>query len=969
MAETPSNTPAFDEYLKSSAEAPASAAQPPSEMTAEANIPHDAMMNVVNPMGEIVSVPAHEVVQKDLFSNGYSPAPAEDIQELKNQRDYGGPLDQLNTAIRGYGNIATMGAFPLIERTASALLGQDYDAERVAKTNEANPLAKGLGMGAGLVGPGGVIKAVEQGAEALIAPAVEKIAPYVPALVAKIGSATVKGAVENVIVSGIDEISKLNAGDPRQNVDTALADLKFSALLGGGTSLGLGIASPIFKAGTAKVGNVLNAIKDRLGGIEGQTAEEVKEAVKASGIEPSPVMKSVLSKNEGAIESFKDLRQSPSPAGLQTAKAETQYRQELSNGILDSFGHTPESFDKVIGQSEAKSGERIGNILADEFEQKVAPLAREFEELKVKKAGQPLVKDQLVTDPLNPYANKMIPGTTSQISDELSQLAQREGWTSDSDAMKVLNRTIKNLPEAETIGDLTKQATRIGKENFDTLNPSLNRDVQQIIKVIREGETNATMSALAEEAPGLVERHQLARKAWAEVSDLKEALQSKLNLKGGSYNSNEAFIKNIRETSAENAEKLLRKVTKGDDVYLSKLLSEQFPTTAREVQNHQLNELFDVSTKGASAGEKINPTRFFSELDRLSPEMKQALIPQASVEKLEGIRAMFDHLKELNKDRNFSNTGPTGWRLFKNMPGTALAMVSALTGHNPAVSGLIGLMTETVGRNAPDAMKLSMLKFLGSSQPVEAAGFKTMVDYFHHLAKGEAATSEAVKNLFKAGREVAPQAFSSEKERSKMDQQLLKLQTSPETLLNMNHQLGHYMPEHQTALAEKITSVSQYLNSLRPQTGKALPLDAEPKPTKIQTEAYHQALDLAAHPLSILQKVKDNTLTAQDMTHFRTMYPGLFTRLQEKVTTQMAEAVNRGDKIPYGNRMSLSLFLGQPLDSTMTPQAIQMLQTKPVQTPSQQQDQHAKHSMTALNKLSANAQTPGQAREAQRLSR
>jgi hypothetical protein len=89
----------------------------------------------------------------------------------------------------------------------------------------------------------------------------------------------------------------------------------------------------------------------------------------------------------------------------------------------------------------------------------------------------------------------------------------------------------------------------------------------------------------------------------------------------------------------------------------------------------------------------------------------------------------------------------------------------------------------------------------------------------------------------------------------------------------------------------------------------------------------------------------------------------------QKLTNEMIGVTEKEMSIPYKTKMSLSLFMGQPLDSTMTPQFIQATQMPAKPLPSEQSStptQNAKHSMTALNKLPGMYQTPSQSRESYR---
>jgi hypothetical protein len=94
--------------------------------------------------------------------------------------------------------------------------------------------------------------------------------------------------------------------------------------------------------------------------------------------------------------------------------------------------------------------------------------------------------------------------------------------------------------------------------------------------------------------------------------------------------------------------------------------------------------------------------------------------------------------------------------------------------------------------------------------------------------------------------------------------------------------------------------------------------------------------------------------------------------MANKITTQMAAARSKGETIDYKTRMGLSLFLGQPLDSTMSPMAIQAAQP-PSPQPMQQQGGGSKKpsakASTSMNKEAKEHQTQSQAAESDRAGR
>ncbi len=137
-----------------------------------------------------------------------------------------------------------------------------------------------------------------------------------------------------------------------------------------------------------------------------------------------------------------------------------------------------------------------------------------------------------------------------------------------------------------------------------------------------------------------------------------------------------------------------------------------------------------------------------------------------------------------------------------------------------------------------------------------------------------------------------------------------------------NDGLANVYPEQNVLLQAARGRMNNYLNSLRPQKHAArLAFDADPN-QKQQKKVYNKALDMAIEPLSIVGKIQKGTLDPEDLTHFNNLHPELGGVLQKKITEQIIHSQLKGEKPPYKVRQSLSLFMGAPLATEMTPQSI-----------------------------------------------
>jgi hypothetical protein len=193
-------------------------------------------------------------------------------------------------------------------------------------------------------------------------------------------------------------------------------------------------------------------------------------------------------------------------------------------------------------------------------------------------------------------------------------------------------------------------------------------------------------------------------------------------------------------------------------------------------------------------------------------------------------------------------------------------------------------------------------------------------------------------------------------------------QIDPTKLSEVTGNLAHYMPDHASAAGETIGRVVSYLNSIKPPTGRQSPLDPPRKPNSFEKASYKNALQIAQQPLIILQKMKDGTLTMKDMEAGHSMYPELMEGFRAKLMAKIVDVEHADIAIPYKTRLSLSLFMGQPLESSIMPQNIMASQSPPPVSNKGPQSTGgpSQASINGLKDSVQASQTPQQARSANR---
>lgn len=250
--------------------------------------------------------------------------------------------------------------------------------------------------------------------------------------------------------------------------------------------------------------------------------------------------------------------------------------------------------------------------------------------------------------------------------------------------------------------------------------------------------------------------------------------------------------------------------------------------------------------------------------------------------------------------------------------------------------------------------------------------FKSSLDFVVNVLKGDKLLSSGAENLFKAGAEIIPKQLIPNLATREKTEKALEYAANPENMGKVGGHLSHYMPNHAVAAAMTATRASQYFSALKPKVVQNSPLDEPSTPDPYAKAAYDRQLDIAAQPLLLLKHAKDGTLQPQDVQTVQTVYPHLVEKMASQAFEAMTKVVSEGKEIPYSKRMSLSLLLGQPLDSTLTSPVMQSIilanAPKNAQASQTMGGKHravSRSTASTQEKVNQSYATPLQAREAE----
>lgn len=223
------------------------------------------------------------------------------------------------------------------------------------------------------------------------------------------------------------------------------------------------------------------------------------------------------------------------------------------------------------------------------------------------------------------------------------------------------------------------------------------------------------------------------------------------------------------------------------------------------------------------------------------------------------------------------------------------------TDHAIASHGLYHLMTKTGYSKSPDP-----------TMPAQ--------EFVKHSKTGARLLDSHSKQVFEKSKiDLDPTGTQALKEH------LDTVAKNPQQLMNVGGNIGEYLPTNAASIAAKTASAVTYLQGIAPHNTQNLPLDKIVQPTKQRQAAYDRQLHVAQNPLSTLNGVKTGMLKPVDVITLKTIYPELYLQMRNKATEALIDAKTNGKTIRYKQKQGLATLIGQPLESSQTPSAMQAI--------------------------------------------
>lgn len=903
------------------------------------------------------AVPTNDLPDQDLQSQANN-----DLAEYEQKQvTHGNPLQQSIAGVEKFAKDSTFGA----STAAEVALG--VNPEDIKAREEANPGTAALGSIAALLTPGGLEnKALTAAGKAVGSRIIGE------GVVAGASRMAAKMATENALYQVGDEVHK-KILNPELGVQSALSHITLGAAIGAVSGGVIGAASPLWNATfKPKADGVLNLLRNKADGVginvDTSFDSFLKNAEK-DGTPIAPEIRSALSNNPHLQNMFKQLRDNGLTSGEALTEL-TKQTKDIANKQIESLvgagGPTAQEAGELAKQSLLSKAEDLNKSVKEKYSALGDVTAVAIpDEARLKSYDQLIESGQnfgAVGSPqsnlFKAYGERMLSQNTvgqldklnTEIGGELSK-AWRAGDTETYKALANIRDHIRDF-----------QDHQIGKAVEEVAKPLPMTDAQKslygnVSKEYTEGATEAT-----DIASQVVAERKAARSAYHDfMTNLTEMASLGKVGKVKNYSQFEEAIQNIP------AMKLSQKLFDPKNLEKLNKLKSEYPDIFEKIVQQQKSDIIESASKSGF----LNHNTVMNKINSLPKEVRGLMFKPEDLKSIESASSVISHL---SSRLNPSGTAGTLNKLWQHIPAGIGALVGAVTGHGAMSGAVVGELTSFLGTGAPNIAKMAALKFLGSEAPVSSGALKSAFDFLNMAYKGQKASDSAIKSLFKSGTKVLPDAMiPDDKSRKKIEKSLAELTLDPSKLVGVGGDIGHYLPDHQVALASTIQNITSFLNSIKPSNPPKAILNPEIPVNKAVQAQYNRALDIAQQPLIVLHSVKDGTINSNDIKGLQVMYPALYQSLRSDVMSELVDRVAKEDVIPYKTRLGLSMFLGQPLDSSFTAESIAMAQPETQQDTAQsinkgsnqaQDSSLTQGAASTMAKGAKTARTPGQASEA-----
>lgn len=615
-------------------------------------------------------------------------------------------------------------------------------------------------------------------------------------------------------------------------------------------------------------------------------ASEIIQAGK--NLDGAATPEAMLTDDPGIHRSSYAVATSPSPEGIRQANIWKDAWNTASGAVNRLFG--PETTDSL-----AEVGERVKSMISDGFEAKAGPVKELYESIEDSLPGIPISEK-----------------STQALGKTISNLIKEEAIASTSPEANFVNTYGDAISHVTNLNELQKFRTAMGR--------ATSKETQYVSGLIKEKLDNLELSAIKRTASqmktpeaqqkvlGLIDQIEQAKASYRALRDDMAQIGKPLWGNKKIYGPQD-FLNTIDDMTPEVFAKRL--FSKNNAKALS-FMNENFPNAISELSSYEKAAI----RKSASPGDVFNPKAALKAVDNLPKEVRNMMFNPKDQGLLKDGKLYFNNFL---KDYNPSHTA------------SALKFQDFL--QHPISNTISGITQwgKDLGSSAFSHLKVNVN--LTPEQQAAVSASKEKASKLSYLAKTIKRVNDTISDSsdqILSGTKAAilqPAVHYSDKKYDELSDKIQKLAGNPENLAHdmseTTQHLHRAAPGITQGIYQTTSQALKYMNDILPKpspTVSPLPLDPKWVPTKTQKQSFMKSYDAIDNPLGVLKQVKGGVVSQEAMQAMQAVHPELLQEMRQTILSKMN--VEKAKTLPYSRKLALAQFLGQPLDTSMSPIAI-----------------------------------------------
>lgn len=286
--------------------------------------------------------------------------------------------------------------------------------------------------------------------------------------------------------------------------------------------------------------------------------------------------------------------------------------------------------------------------------------------------------------------------------------------------------------------------------------------------------------------------------------------------------------------------------------------------------------------------------------------------------------AALQRLKDINMITRILPDAPS-----INPSGTAKTLAHALKNtvswEHAIGQGLSFLKDATIGK-VQQEMALSDLNQQLAGKARNATVASRIADLSDKVGKQiSRMTSDIFENNSTRGATIASVAIPSLKDFDDKTKKISALASNPQAMMDhvskVTQPVVSAAPDVAQGMSTGMVQSISFLNSKIPRPATNFALQGDWQPSKSQIDKFSKYYEAVNDPLSALAQVKNGSLSNEMLEGLNAVHPDLLQEMQKQVMGNITH--EKAKTLNYGTKLAISKFIGQPLDQSMLPQAVQ----------------------------------------------